>query len=224
MSGENTENLTRILVVSSNKKLSSRLQAVLAESYNLTIATQWPEAARKLAQDHPALALIDSGLLAEDAVASIVELSRFSQGTRFMIIESSTGTPVDQVALFKAGVHGFCTDDVGPELLKKAVHAVCRGEIWVQRKLISLLIGELARNVQATPPEEHVQWKKESVKSLTPRELEVARMVRQGGNNKIIARKLDISERTVKAHLSSIFRKLNIDSRLHLAVFFKDIA
>jgi len=224
MSGANTENTTQVLVVSSNKELGGRLQAILAESYALTIATQWPEAARKLAQDHPALALVDSDLLAGDAVASIVELSRLSQGTRFMIIESSAGKPVDQVALFKAGVHGFCPENIGPELLKTAVQVVCQGEIWVQRKLISLLIGELARNVQAMPPDEHAQWKKESVESLTPRELEVARMVRQGGNNKIIARKLDISERTVKAHLSSIFRKLNIDSRLHLAVFFKDMA
>ena len=58
---------------------------------------------------------------------------------------------------------------------------------------------------------------------LTPRELQVARMVHKGGNNKTIARKLDISERTVKAHLSSIFRKLNIENRLHLAIFFHEV-
>jgi DNA-binding NarL/FixJ family response regulator len=48
-------------------------------------------------------------------------------------------------------------------------------------------------------------------------------MVHQGGNNKTIARKLDISERTVKAHLSAIFRKLNIENRLHLAIYFNDV-
>jgi two-component system nitrate/nitrite response regulator NarL len=61
------------------------------------------------------------------------------------------------------------------------------------------------------------------IQCLTPRELEVARMVNKGGNNKSIARTLDISERTVKAHLSSIFRKLNIENRLHLAIFFHDV-
>jgi len=48
-------------------------------------------------------------------------------------------------------------------------------------------------------------------------------MVHKGNNNKNIARMLDISERTVKAHLSAIFRKLNIDNRLQLALFFNKI-
>jgi len=49
-------------------------------------------------------------------------------------------------------------------------------------------------------------------------------MVHLGGNNKVIARELDISERTVKAHLSAVFRKLNIENRLHLALFFNEIS
>jgi DNA-binding NarL/FixJ family response regulator len=49
-------------------------------------------------------------------------------------------------------------------------------------------------------------------------------MVHLGGNNKIIARELDISERTVKAHLSAIFRKLEIENRLHLALLFNEIS
>jgi len=47
-------------------------------------------------------------------------------------------------------------------------------------------------------------------------------MVRLGENNKMIARELDISERTVKAHLSAIFRKLDIQNRLHLALYFNE--
>jgi len=49
-------------------------------------------------------------------------------------------------------------------------------------------------------------------------------MVHLGGNNKVIARELDISERTVKAHLSAIFRKLDVENRLHLALFFNEIS
>ena len=63
-----------------------------------------------------------------------------------------------------------------------------------------------------------------SLKRLTPRELQVAQMVHLGGNNKMIARELDISERTVKAHLSAIFRKLKIENRLHLALYFSNIS
>ncbi len=48
-------------------------------------------------------------------------------------------------------------------------------------------------------------------------------MVYKGGNNKTIARELDISERTVKAHLSAIFRKLEIENRLNLALYFSEL-
>ena len=58
---------------------------------------------------------------------------------------------------------------------------------------------------------------------LTQRQEEVFRILISGASNKEIARRLDISERTVKAHLSAIFRKLNIANRLHLALFFNEI-
>ena len=92
-----------------------------------------------------------------------------------------------------------------------------------QRQLITELIRELAReNIPDALKLSHAGA--ESVAHLTPRELQVAKMVHLGGNNKVIARELDISERTVKAHLSAIFRKLNIENRLHLALFFNEIS
>jgi DNA-binding NarL/FixJ family response regulator len=108
-------------------------------------------------------------------------------------------------------------------LLLKAAHAVCHGEIWVPRHLITQLIGELARAGSADTLKLSRAGAR-SVAVLTPRELQVAQMVHLGGNNKIIARELDISERTVKAHLSAIFRKLDIENRLHLALFFNEIS
>jgi DNA-binding NarL/FixJ family response regulator len=59
--------------------------------------------------------------------------------------------------------------------------------------------------------------------SLSTRELEVANMIRQGENNRSIAEAMNISERTVKAHLSSIFRKFNVDDRLRLAIRLKEV-
>jgi DNA-binding NarL/FixJ family response regulator len=90
------------------------------------------------------------------------------------------------------------------------------------RTLITRIIEDLAR--ERTPAvSKGTATGGNAVDCLTPRELQVARMVHLGGNNKTIARELDISERTVKAHLSAIFRKLNIQNRLHLALFLSDV-
>jgi DNA-binding NarL/FixJ family response regulator len=59
--------------------------------------------------------------------------------------------------------------------------------------------------------------------SLSEREVEVANLIRKGENNKGIAQVMNISERTVKAHLSSIFRKFEVDDRLRLAIRLKEI-
>jgi DNA-binding NarL/FixJ family response regulator len=58
--------------------------------------------------------------------------------------------------------------------------------------------------------------------TLSSREHDVAKMIRDGENNKVIAKNLSISERTVKAHLTSIFKKLNVPDRLHLALYIKE--
>jgi two-component system nitrate/nitrite response regulator NarL len=89
--------------------------------------------------------------------------------------------------------------------------------------LISKLIADLA-NKSGPNNRGSFLVKNKAIAHLTPRELEVAQMVHLGGNNKLIARELDISERTVKAHLSAIFRKLDIENRLHLALFFNKLS
>jgi len=106
-------------------------------------------------------------------------------------------------------------------LLNRAVQMVCEGEYWIQRKLIANMINDLAREM-AESQNQDGRNENAVISALTPRELEVAKMVRLGENNKMIARELDISERTVKAHLSAIFRKLEIQNRLHLALYFSD--
>jgi DNA-binding NarL/FixJ family response regulator len=99
---------------------------------------------------------------------------------------------------------------------------VCSGEVWVPRQLIARLVGELARDTTANTHTLKFAGNS-SIEHLTPREMQVAEMVHLGGNNKTIARELDISERTVKAHLSAIFRKLDIENRLHLALYFSQL-
>jgi len=107
-------------------------------------------------------------------------------------------------------------------LLPKAIESILQGDIWVQRHLVPKVIQLLINSKQPDLKTKQRTSTSELLQTLSNRELDVANMISTGDNNKQIAQALNISERTVKAHLTSIFRKLNVSDRLHLAVLLKE--
>jgi two-component system nitrate/nitrite response regulator NarL len=217
-----TNNVARVLIASSDSELSTRFTGILGPSCSVTRVTGWQETVRRIASAAHHVVIIEPALARRGVVDAVAEISTASGDTHIIVVENPPLPETDQVELFKLGVHGFCQRDISPELLVKAVEAVVNGELWMQRSLITRIIDELTQG-GPSPKTANSLSDGSPIECLTPRELEVARMVHKGGNNKSIARTLDISERTVKAHLSSIFRKLNIENRLHLAIFFHDV-
>jgi len=134
-----------------------------------------------------------------------------------MLVLSASPSSEEELAILKAGARGYCSQTISSELLRKAVERVQQGEIWVTRRLIPSLIEEIS-SLNHQRAKNHSAAANIYLALLTPREREIATLIGQGANNKIIARKLDITERTVKAHLSEIFRKLSIPDRLQLAL------
>ena len=212
---------SRILIASNDPAVTRHYHQVLKDGYETMITATVNDMLACMEEHSPSMLIIDPHMFTQDTTDQIRAIIRKSPETHVLVIDNNESRSVDQHALFKAGARGFCSDTISPELLSKAVNLVLNGEYWVQRKLISEAISELARE-SATDARKH--FDNELVSTLTTRELQVARMVHMGGNNKMIARELDISERTVKAHLSSIFRKLEIENRLNLALFFSEIA
>ena len=211
-----------ILVACNNAPLTDRISSVLEQSFSLEITTSTTGFSTRISQSNPMLTMLDPALFGDNLQASITETVTRTPLTRVIILEDDENSPVDQLTLFKGGVHGFVSHTITSALMLKAAHAVCGGEIWIPRQLITKLIGELARDTHAGTHTLSFAGNS-SLEHLTPREIQVAEMVHRGGNNKSIARTLDISERTVKAHLSAIFRKLDIENRLHLALFFNEL-
>jgi DNA-binding NarL/FixJ family response regulator len=120
------------------------------------------------------------------------------------------------VAALKAGAWGYSDRDIAPGLLTKALDAIQRGELWIGRKLISLLLEEL-RALSETSPSPRA-GSDGGLGRVSAREREVARLVGAGASNKEIASTLGITQSTVKAHLTATFRKLGIAGRLQLAL------
>lgn len=117
--------------------------------------------------------------------------------------------------LLKAGVRGCCRSDSSPILFRQIVEAVQQGELWIRRTLTCRLIDELGKNMAEC---ETYRIPCGLLNKLTQREHTIALCVGNGENNKCIAKSCAISERTVKAHLTEIYRKLGISDRLNLAL------
>lgn len=107
------------------------------------------------------------------------------------------------------GVDGYIMKDSDLDELKNAITTVISGENYIQPKLIPALNKKLVS----------MDNDKEKIESLTDRELEVLILVAKGMFNKEIGITLDISERTVKNHLSNIFKKIEVSDRTQAAVF-----
>lgn len=131
-----------------------------------------------------------------------------------MICMAGKPDETEGLQLVSVGARGYCNRYIAPELLEKAIGVVNVGEVWLGRKLITKLMANLAQLSQQTK-REHEDAK---LDLLTDREKEIARLVGGGANNKQIAQKLDISERTVKAHMGSIFTKTDTKDRLQLGL------
>lgn len=107
------------------------------------------------------------------------------------------------------GVEGYILKDSGSMELKKAIFSILKGESYIQPNLIPALNNYLI----------HKDDDKEKLNSLTKREIEVLIEVANGNFNRDIALHLNISERTVKNHMVSIFKKIDVADRTQAAVF-----
>lgn len=134
-------------------------------------------------------------------------------GVRFVVMHDEPSDDKGLEALAQ-GASGYCNAHATPELLQTIEAVIRKQGLWVGEALLNRLIGGISmRSPMASRYEEHP-----ALQALSGREREVALCVARGESNKEIARKLDLAERTIKAHLTGIFEKLGVRDRLQLAL------
>lgn len=134
------------------------------------------------------------------------------------ILMTPTPSEAEAFQALKEGVVGYCHTESAPEQLREIALVVEHGGLWMPPELIQRLMA-LSLRVMPPPPS-----RVPALNTLTPRELMVAERVAHGATNREIADALDITERTVKAHLSVIFDKLDVRDRVQLALAMNNIS
>jgi DNA-binding NarL/FixJ family response regulator len=163
----------------------------------------------------PQVLLLGVDLPGLDGPKEVANLRKASPRTKIIALTRFISDETE-LALFRAGVHGCCQSDVDLQLLRRAVVAVQQGELWIRRSLTPQLLNDLgARLRDELRARDSAD---ERLAELTSREREIAELIGNGESNKNIARQLFITERTVKAHVSGIFRKLGVGDRLNIAL------
>lgn len=166
------------------------------------------ECLEKLTRVQPHVLLLDINMPKMNGLQVLEEIKRQKVEVKVLILT----VHYEVEYLLKAvdiGVDGYVLKESELAELKRAIDVVMSGESYIQPKLISMLNRKLAsRDID-----------KNKVESLTRRELEVLVQIANGRINKEIATSLNISERTVKNHISNIFKKIDVSDRTQAAVF-----
>jgi DNA-binding NarL/FixJ family response regulator len=238
-----------ILLATRDKDLEDRCRRAASADYSIEVATSAQTLCARMAAGESEVVLVDSLLLGvplETEVARIVTQA----GAGRVIVLTPEFNEDEEVALLRCGVKGCCRRGVDPESLRQVL-SVTQSGVWVTRSLLPRLVTELRRYAQHAPAVTNAisttaattapatsldkttgvpskaatalsRLPPEKLSTLTPREVVIVKLIADGATNKEVGVELDISDRTVKGHLSNIFLKLGIPDRMKLMLFLND--
>src|SRR5262249_14855559 len=156
----------------------------------------------------PDVLVLDLRMPGQDGLSLLRSLSASDIACPTVLLTAAINE-AEVVDAVKLGVRGLVLKGSPPETIVSCVRHVYAGEEWFDRAVVGrALTTVMSRESSA----------QQMAAMLTPREIEIVRMVAQGLRNRVIAARLSISEGTVKVHLHNIYEKLGVDGRLELTV------
>jgi DNA-binding NarL/FixJ family response regulator len=197
----------RVLIVDDHPVVRRGLRVLLEVQDGIEVtgeAGDGPTALKLAAEHEPDVILLDLKLPAMDGLAVLAELNATGGKARVLVLTSVTD-PVAAGRAMRQGAAGVLYKDVDPDALVRAIRAVHDGHLLLAPGAADTLL----RSGHQAP----------GLDALTAREREVLAELAQGRSNREIARALHVSEKTVKAHVSSVLAKLGVQDRTQAALF-----
>ena len=201
----------KVMIADDHKMIREGIKQLLELNENISVvamASDGEECLSFLKDWLPDVLLLDINMPNKNGLEVLKEIK--DQDLDVKVIILTVHSEVDYLLrAVEIGVDGYILKDSGSAELINAIMMVMNGESYIQPDMIPMLNSKMViRNSD-----------KEKIKNLTKRELEVLILVSEGMFNKEIADKLAISERTVKNHISNIFKKIDVADRTQAAVF-----
>jgi DNA-binding NarL/FixJ family response regulator len=211
--------LRTAVLATASSALRRRWTAELSGRLALVEAVDRVELEAVMLTSQRVVVFLDLTLPGLNGLDGVPDLHQVNPGARIVLLASA---PSEREAVFAlaTGARGYCDRDIAPALVSKAAEVVQKGEIWIGRRVVQHLLRRITSLTPTCP--DAGSARRQSVRRfafLGPRERQIALLVGTGANNKKIAADLGITESTVKGHLTSIFRKLDVPDRLRLALF-----
>ena len=202
-----------IILIDDHTLFRSGIKALLARQVDCEVVGEAADGLSgvKLVEQHkPDVVLLDLDMPVmngREALAQI--LSSQPQQTVVMLTVSEDSE--DLTECMRLGARGFLLKNINADFLVDAIKKAANGDNVFSPEMTARLVQSLIQPQAAAPTS--------VLDSLTPRELEILGHLAAGHSNKIIARKLDLAESTIKVHVQNILRKLELSSRVQAAVF-----
>ncbi len=204
-----------IVVADDHQIFRDGLARLLGDEPDFTVAGSagdGDETLRLVRELTPDVLLLDLAMPQRPGLDVLRDLAAESSPVRTIVLAAS----IDETQMIEAlelGARGIVLKEAATTLLFKCIRVVMAGQYWVGREAVSGLVDSLRR------ARTERQTRSADRYALTDRQLEIVRAVVSGDTNRVIAQSLGISEDTVKQHLSTIFDKCGVSSRVELAMF-----
>ena len=209
--GEENFMSTKVMLVDDHALIREGIKQLLEFDGSIDVieqASDGAECLEKLQHVQPDILLLDINMPNVNGIEVLEEIKKKNIPVKVLMltVHSEVEYLVQAVDI---GANGYILKDSGSEELKKAIQSVMEGDYYIQSSLIPSLNSRLVnRDID-----------KEKIAALTKREMEILTQIAGGMCNKEIALNLNISERTVKNHISNIFKKIDVSDRTQAAVF-----
>ncbi len=219
-------NAIKLLVVDDHTLFRRGLIALLSQDARMQVvgeAGDVGEALRAAERVSPDLILLDNHLPGVRGVDGIAALKEASGRVRILMLTVSENED-DLAAAMHAGADGYLLKTVESDHLCDSIVRVMAGESVISPEMMTKFVAAFRAKIVApegTAGSQPISAanNKTALDTLSAREREILLLIARGDSNKLIARELDIAETTVKVHIQHIFRKLQLTSRVQVAVF-----